>query len=173
MSKGYFTSNRGKSLDIYSFKTNSPQFFYCENQRTKQYCFSFPDDISIDIDPINLQFQWDFGDGKKETGYVVEHCFPGPGNYSVKEEIIEKKTGRVVFEKLFYDLEIREIVQPYITADEIVVAGNQVSFDALKSYLPGYAIQLYRWDFGDGITANGESVKHTFKEKGNTLSNSE
>ena len=80
MSSGYFSSDRGKSLDIYSFKTIHPQFLYCGEQRTNRYCFSFPDDISIDIDPINLQFQWSFGDGKMETGYVVEHCFPGRGN---------------------------------------------------------------------------------------------
>ena len=169
MSSGYFTSDREKSLDIYSFKTNSPQFFYCENQRTIRYCFSFPDDIGIDIDPLNLQFQWDFGDGKKETGYVVEHCFPGPGKYSVKQNIIDKKSGKVVFNKIFYYLEIRDIVQPFITAAEVVVAGSPVSFDAMKSHLPGYGILLYSWDFGDGGLANGEVVKHTFKEKGEYL----
>ena len=101
-----------------------------------------------------------------ETGYVVEHCFPGPGKYTVKENIIEKKTGTVVFNKLFYDLEVKNIVQPYITGDQFVIAGNPVNFDALKSYLPGYKVLLYTWDFGDGGIANGEVVRHAFREKG-------
>ena len=166
MNEGYFSSDRGRSVDIYQFKTLNPQFLYCENQKINQTCFSFTDDMKIDIDPINLQFQWDFGDGKKETGYVVEHCFPGPGKYKIKQDVIDKKTGKVVFNKLSYEIEIKSIKQPYISGDEVVVAGSQVSLNASKSNLPDIENISYHWEFGDGATAKGESVGHIYKTPG-------
>ncbi len=166
MNEGYFSSDRDKSVDIYRFKTINPQFFYCENQRINQTCFSFTDDMIIDIDPINLQFQWDFGDGKKEIGYVVEHCFPGPGKYKIKQDVIDKKTGKVVFNKLSYEIEIKSIEQPYITGEEVVVAGEQVNLNASKSNLPDIEKISYHWEFGDGTTAKGEAVSHSYKSAG-------
>jgi hypothetical protein len=136
MDEGFFSSDRDGSVDIYSFKTINPQFLYCESQKENRYCFNFPDDMSIDIDPVNLQFQWDFGDGTTGTGYVIEHCFPGPGKYLVKQDIVEKKTGRVVFNKLSYELEIEDITQPFIAGVDIVSSGDNVDFTASKSNLP-------------------------------------
>ncbi|MQY79760.1 MAG: PKD domain-containing protein [Bacteroidetes bacterium] len=166
MSEGFFSSNRGKSIDIYHFKTIFPQIFYCENQRTNQYCFKFSDDGSIDIDTIKLQYEWDFGDGSKATGPEVEHCFPRPGNYSVKQNIIEKRTGRTFFTKLSNDLELRDVEQPYITCPDLAVTGDSINFDGLKSNLPGYEILTYSWDFGDGEKANGGAVSHSYKGQG-------
>jgi outer membrane protein OmpA-like peptidoglycan-associated protein len=169
MKEGYFSSNRDNSIDIYKFRTNFLQLFYSENQRINQNCFQFVDDSCIDIDPVSLQFEWDFGDGKKVSGLIVTHCFPGPGKYSVKQNIIEKKSGRIVCNKLSYDLEIKLIEQPFITCDDVVVAGDPVPFDGLKSYLPGYQILEYKWDFGDGVNSKGDNVTHVFKEKGEYL----
>ena len=100
MSEGYFSSKRSKSIDIYHFKTNFPQIFYVENQKSNQYCFKFNDDRSIKIDSMNLQYEWDFGDGRKQTEHIVEHCFPGPGNYLVKQTVIERKTGKIYLFKI-------------------------------------------------------------------------
>jgi PKD repeat protein len=122
--------------------------------------------MKIDIDPINLQFQWDFGDGKKEIGYVVEHCFPGPGKYTVRQDVIDKKTGKVVFNKLSYEIEIKSIEQPYITGPEVVVAGELVNFDASKSNLTDIGKITYHWEFGDGTTAKGEMASHSYKAAG-------
>lgn len=166
MSEGFFSSNRGKSIDIYHFKTNFSQIFYSDNQRTNQYCFKFSDDGSIDIDTIKLQYEWDFGYESKATGPEVEHCFPGPGNYSVKQNIIEKRTGRTFFTKLSNDLEIRDVEQPCITCPDLAVTGDSINFDGLKSNLPGYEILTYSWDFGDGEKANGSAVSHSYKGQG-------
>ena len=135
-------------------------------QRRNSQCFSFPDDISIDIDPLNLQFQWDFGDGKQETGYVVSHCFQGSGKYSVKQNIIDKKTGRVVYNKLSLELDLKNIEQPFINADEVVSNNESVSFDAGDSYFPGKTVISYYWDFGDGEKSSGEVVNHSFTGNG-------
>jgi outer membrane protein OmpA-like peptidoglycan-associated protein len=165
-SEGYFTSSRSGSIDIYRFKAIGPLFLYCPEQRENSYCFSFPDDLSIDIDPLNLQFQWDFGDGTIETGYVVQHCFPGKGIYTIRQNIIDKKTGKFIFNKLIFELELTDSEQPFIKSVPLSPDGDSVSFDARSSYLPGENIIAYNWDFGDGEIASGELVNHRFRNTG-------
>jgi len=106
ISKGYFSSHRGSSVDIYEFKTNISQLFYCDNQRTNQYCFKFTSENKIPVDARYLQLVWSFGDGGTATGLNAEHCFKGPGKYTVRLDAVDKKTGRVFFSKLSYDLDL-------------------------------------------------------------------
>jgi outer membrane protein OmpA-like peptidoglycan-associated protein len=72
---------------------------------------------------------------------------------------------------LSYKLEIRDIEQPYINSSNIAVKGDIMEFDGLKSYLPDYKILTYSWDFGDGSRLSGESVKHSYKNKGEYIVN--
>jgi outer membrane protein OmpA-like peptidoglycan-associated protein len=166
METGYFSSEENNSIDIYQFTTNYPQIFYCKEQRINQSYFRLSDTAAIEMDTLRLQYQWDFGDGKKARGESVEHCFPGPGKYIIKQSITERETGRTVFVKLIYDLEINDIEQPFITCPDFAVKGDQVDLDAHKSYLPGYEILGYTWDLGDSTRINGDSVNHTFNEPG-------
>jgi hypothetical protein len=84
----------------------------------------------------------------------------------VRLDIIDRGSGKVFFTKLIYTLELRDYEQPYINSPDVVVAGDQVDFDGLKSFLPGYTILSYSWDFGNGSRIQGESVKYTFKQSG-------
>jgi outer membrane protein OmpA-like peptidoglycan-associated protein len=169
--EGYFSSNRKKSIDIYHFKTIHPQIFYRNTQRENQYCFLFDDNGSIVIDTGKLEYKWSLGDGKSSDKAVVNHCFKGPGNYDIKLDIIDRATGKLFFSKLSYKLEIRDIEQPYINSSDIAVKGDIIEFDGLKSYLPDYKILTYSWDFGDGSRSSGESVKHSYKNKGEYIVN--
>lgn len=166
LNEGYFSSDRDKTIDIFHFKTNSPQIFYTKVQKANNYCFIFSDGEAIVVDTLFLKYTWDFGDGKKTSGRVVNHCLPGPGIYSVKLDIIDRSTGNLFFSKLAYKLDLRDYVQPYINSPDASVPGELIDFNGLKSYLPGYKILNYLWDFGDGSRIEGESVKHAFKEKG-------
>ena len=49
--------------------------------------------------------------------------------------------------------------------------GDSIDFDGFKSYLPGYKIVNYSWDFGDSARLQGEKVRHSYKEKGEYLVN--
>ncbi|MCL0076864.1 PKD domain-containing protein [Dehalococcoidia bacterium] len=44
-----------------------------------------------------------------------------------------------------------------------IVSGEPLLFDALNSYDPDGTIVSYRWDFGDGTTAEGSAVTHRFR----------
>ena len=165
-SEGYFSSNRDKSIDIYKYKTNFHQFFYCENQETAQNCFQFIDDAGIDINPINMQYEWDFGDNEKVSGLIVNHCFPLAGSYLVKQNIIDKKTRRILLTKLSYSLDLKLIEQAVITGDSIAIVGEEIKLNGKNSYLPGYTILSYSWEIGNGINAQGDEITHVFTEKG-------
>ena len=173
MHEGYFSSNREKSIDIYHFRTNYPQVLYNSIQRKNQYCFIFADSGAIVIDPLNLKYVWDFGDGQKASGSLVSHCFPGAGKYTVKLDICEKTTEKVFFSKLIYSLELQDFKQPFINSPDILVKGETVKFDGLGSYLPGYKILRYSWDFRDGNKLSGDIVPHSFEENGEYIVNLE
>ncbi len=173
MHEGYFSSNRDKSIDIYHFKTNSPQVLYDNIQKENQHCFVLADSGSIVIDTLNLKYVWNFGDGEKATGMKVKHCFPGAGRYTVRIDIFYKKTGSLFFTKLIYNLEIQDYKQAFINSTDMVLKDDIVKFDGLSSYLPGFKITGYEWNFRDGGRAQGERVTHSFKKKGEYLVNME
>ena len=166
MNEGYFSSNRDKSVDIFHFKTDYPQVFYDIIQKENNYCLTFKDDKSILIDSLNIMYRWSFGDGKSASGATATHCFPGPGNYTVRLDFVEMGTGKLFFTKLIYNLQLLDFKQPFIESPDFALKGENISFDALKSYLPGFRILSYSWDFGDQSRAKGEKVTHSFTEKG-------
>jgi outer membrane protein OmpA-like peptidoglycan-associated protein len=164
MNEGYFSSRRGSTVDIYSFKTVVPQFLYCSEQKEARLCFRFEDDLSIDIDPLSLQFVWEYGDGKTAAGYVTDHCYSKPGKYPVKQNIVERKTGNVVFSKLAYDLDLERKSVAYINLADEPYKGVETSLTGEIS--PAFEVLSYQWEFGDGSSLSGKSVKHTYKSNG-------
>lgn len=45
-------------------------------------------------------------------------------------------------------------------------AGEKIIFNASKSYDPDGKVVSYKWNFGDGTKAEGETVSHVYKEHG-------
>jgi outer membrane protein OmpA-like peptidoglycan-associated protein len=166
MNEGYFSSNRDKSVDIYHFRTAYPQVLYNTIQKENQYCFMFSDSGALVIDPLNLKYIWDFGNEEKASGTEVSHCFPGNGKYTVKLDIYEKNTGKIFFSKLKFNLELYGFEQAFINSPDVVVKGETVKFDGLKSNFKEFKILRYSWDFRDGQRLSGEKVEHSFKESG-------
>jgi outer membrane protein OmpA-like peptidoglycan-associated protein len=173
MDEGFFSSDRDKSVDIFHFKTNVPQIFYSSIQKENQYCFMFSDSASITIDTLNLKYVWDFGDGSKASGAIVNHCFQGSGRYRVMLDIVERTTGNLFFSKLLYNLELTDYIQAFINSNDVTIKGDSIEFDGLKSYYPGNKVINFSWDFGDGTRRQGERVRHSFKEPGEYMVNLE
>lgn len=166
MNQGFFSSKRGNSVDIYQYKTNIHQLFYCEPQRVNQYCFKFSDEGKIPVDERFLRLVWDFGDGSTATGKDVEHCFKGPGKYTVKLDAIDIKSKRVFFSKLSYNLELKDIEQPVIISAASGLVGDPVNFDGMSSHFPGSEILSYTWYYGDGNRSRGERTSHAYNARG-------
>jgi outer membrane protein OmpA-like peptidoglycan-associated protein len=173
MDKGYFSTNRGSSVDIYKFKTISPQVFYRNMQKENQYCFRFDGLGSIQVDTAILIYKWSFGDDSTGYGPIVDHCFPGSGDYPIRLDIVEAKTGRLFFTKQIYSLKLRDSEQAYINSDDVAFKGEKIQFDGLKSFLPGKTILNYAWDFDDGNKSNGAKVTHSYSAVGEYIVNLE
>jgi hypothetical protein len=169
MNKGFFSSKRGGSTDIYEFKTLYPQIFYSEYQKNSQYCYRFYDDRTFGTDTLNFYFEWDFGDGYRVAGTEAQHCFKGPGIYQIRQNILERKTGKIFFTKLITDLNIKVIEQPFISSPDIETTNRTINFNALSSTIPGNKIVYCYWDFGDGNKANGITVSHSYASQGQYL----
>jgi len=164
--EGYFSSNRKRSDDIYRFVTDIHSFYNCDSLQKNYYCFLFYDEGFMEIDTLPLSYEWSFGDGVKVSGIEAEHCFPGPGHYTVELNIIDNNTGNTFFTQSSYEVEITDVIQPFITSPDALLRDQEIRFSGIKSNLPEMEITEYYWDFGDGTKMKGKEALHTFEKKG-------
>jgi outer membrane protein OmpA-like peptidoglycan-associated protein len=162
---GYFSTNRRKTDDIFSFSSAPVEFANCDSIKENNYCFTFYDEQQL-IDTIPVTYHWDFGDGIKRVGTEVKHCFPGPGKYIVKLSIIDELTGKAITKQVDYKVELSTIEQVYINSYNVGIVDKSISFDAAKTNLKGFRITDYLWNFGDGFKPGGVVMGTTFKKKG-------
>ena len=122
---------------------------------------------SSDPDGQRLTYRWDFGDGSMAEGSNVEHAYATGGNYPVTLRVddgsgspcgVAMAQGRV-----------RINTPPIASAGPNLVCCTKEAntFDASKSSDPDGDALTYRWDFGDGSTAEGATVQHAFAKFGN------
>jgi len=162
---GYFSTNRRKTDDIFSFSSVQIKFTNCDSIMENNYCFTFYDEHQL-IDTVPVIYQWDFGNGIKRMGTEVKHCFPGPGEYSVKLSIIDELTGNAIADQVDYKVKLEDIEQAYINSYNVGIVNKSISFDGAKTNLKGYRITDYLWNFGDGFKPGGPNMSKTFNRKG-------
>jgi len=164
--RGYFSSNRNNSDDIFSFSVVKDDFPESENMIENSYCFTLYDEQYQPVDKTPVIYKWDFGNGIIREGAEVQHCFPGPGNYKVKLSIIDPLTDKTILKQYDYPVELENIEQPFITSYSIGIVGNSMTFDGTKSVVSGGSIIEYFWNFGDGYRPGKQITSNTFNTKG-------
>ena len=165
-SEGYLSSSRGITDDIYQFETLIPQLFDCDTILENNYCFQFWDDEYPGIDSLPVVYEWIFSDGTNIRGLTVEHCFPGPGSYWAKLNIIDNTTSNTFFTQNSMEFELEDHVQPYITSYGAGIKNTNMEFNGLNSYLPEFSIEEFIWDYGDGSFETGAEVEHIYEKTG-------
>ena len=108
-------------------------------------------------DPIT-SFAWDFGDETRAGVVAVSHTFTRPGTYHVKLTVTTEKSGDEA------SMEIA-VTGPAASFQSPSTTEWTKGFDAGASTGP-FAIADYQWDFGDGASAHGRSVTHTYHRAG-------
>jgi hypothetical protein len=166
---GYFSTNRRKTDDIFSFSSAPVDFTSCDTVKENNYCFTFYDEKFKSLDTIQATYQWEFGDSVKHPGKEVRHCFPGPGKYVVKLSITDDLTGKLITEKAEYKVELKNIDQAYIKSTDDFKVGKPILFDGVTTDLKGSRITDYFWNFGDGFNPGGSAISKTFKKKGDYI----
>jgi len=164
--EGYFSSNRGRNDDIYHFFTRVPQLSNCDTVLENYFCFEFWDEKSIEIDTVHVSYEWEFSDGAIVEGSRIDHCFPGAGKYWAIFRIIDNTTDKTFSMQDTMKFELEDHIQPFITVSELLTVNTDITFSGLDSNLPGYSIEEYIWDFGDGGFVTGPEVTHRYENKG-------
>ncbi|RLB37471.1 MAG: hypothetical protein DRH20_07690, partial [Deltaproteobacteria bacterium] len=122
---------------------------------------------STDPEGGPLSYVWDFGDGATAEGLEVEHTYAAQGDYTVTLTVTDH-VG--LSTQVARDLSIASCQGPVavFSASGPMAEGEPVSFDGSGSYdqSPGGSVVSYAWDFGDGNTAAGAVVTHTYAAAG-------
>lgn len=108
-------------------------------------------------------YVWDFGDGSTGTGEVVTHTYAKPGTYQAVLTVVGPG-GQATGTTEITVTQAPNAPTASIRADP--VSGNiPLTVNFAASETTGQ-IDTYQWDFGDGTTAAGASVSHTFGQEG-------
>jgi hypothetical protein len=163
---GFFTTNREGSDDIYRFTSVLPTFESCSELQENNYCFTFFEEGTMDLDSTTLKYEWDLGDGTKVRGLEADHCFEGPGTYVILLNVIDTLTGEVYFNEATHEFLLEDIEQPYIIAPDSALVKQEVTFNGTESFIKEFEISDYIWNFGDGNKKTGSTVTHTYLKPG-------
>jgi PKD repeat protein len=121
---------------------------------------------SKDPNGDKLTYSWDLGDGNTANSAAVTHVYKEAGTY-VAKLVVDDGSGLPCSS---------DVDRVTITLNEPPVAdagkgasiclGSSVTLDGSASVAqPGQKLN-YTWDLGDGTTAQGATVKHTYKKGG-------
>ncbi len=134
---------------------------------------SGPGRLSVSFDTVGssdpeggaLATAWSFGDGQNGSGPAPTHGYAAPGSYVATLTVTDPIGGTGT------DTVAVSIPNSPPTASFTTLPAGPLalSADASGSSDPDGDALAYAWDFGDGHTATGAQVSHTFAAKGNYI----
>jgi gliding motility-associated-like protein len=112
---------------------------------------------------VSIITTWDFGDGKKDTGDIVQHTFTVAGAYTVNMTAIDP--GGCTF-NASKNILINGPKGSFVYTNGVVCQNNAVFFQATI-----VNADSIHWDFGDGFyaTTNTYNIYHTYQQSGNFI----
>ena len=169
INNGYFSSNREGTDDVFYFsKSIKPNFDSCKLQIVNNYNYEFKEETDYEFkDTLNMLYEWDFGDGTKKRGLVVNHYFEqGEGKYLIKLNAIQKESGIDFNTELESEFELKNIKQLYISSYDTLSTDSLSVFESSFSNIENFEIKKYYWDINDGMCYEGATFKYQFNKEG-------
>ena len=120
---------------------------------------------SYDIDGYIVSYSWNFGDESTDSGIAVSHSYEENGIYNVTLTVTDDD-GAIGSKTVTIAVKNRPPVAKISTSTTILDKEEIVTFDASESYDPDGIIVSYEWNFGDGTTATGITVSHSYPATG-------
>ncbi len=109
-------------------------------------------------------YTWDFGDNHSGTGQYVTHTYAQQGLYNVTLQTV---TANGCFDESTFPLVLMDSINPPSDCQNIINIGNILGLTAtLQGSLLNGQTASYFWDLGDGNTASGQNVTHTYAQQG-------
>ncbi|MGO4835648.1 PKD domain-containing protein, partial [Rhizobiaceae sp. 2RAB30] len=112
------------------------------------------------------QLAWKFGDGATATGDSVSHTYGRPGTFTVGVSGPMNRAGDVLSTPIARTIRVNQPPVAIIESQRKTCPGTMVDFDASDSFDPDGTLTSLTWDFGDGSTAQGAKVSHSFSKPG-------
>ncbi len=105
---------------------------------------------------------WDFGDGSRASTSFTRHAFSDAGSYRVRLTV----SNTAGSDTTVADIRVVPAVDPPIAqfsaSTSTALTGEPIDFADQSLNEP----TSFEWDFGDGISASGSTVSHTFERSG-------
>lgn len=122
---------------------------------------------SRDTDGSLTAYAWNFGDGATANGVNASHSYGQAGTYEVTLTVTDN--GGAIGRSTVL-VQISDVVKtPPVAAINGPSSGKvsePLPFDGTGSKDPDGQIVSYTWEFGDGASAGGFSVSHTYSVSG-------
>lgn len=136
-------------------------------------CVSEPSDLTVNFDASasansneNLKYTWEFGDGTSQDGIKVSHEYKQTGNYEVKLIVKDPDNLSCGTGVDFMTVRLNEGPKANAGADLVTCGGEDIVFDGSDSSQYKKGAVSAEWFFGDGQTAKGLKVNHTYNKPG-------
>ncbi len=121
---------------------------------------------ATDADGTVVLLRWQFGDGASAEGPSVNHTFLAPGRYKVTLTAVDNRgtQGRAFLNVTVLDPAGR----PQCTPRAVIQQGPEALTVAFSGdAFDDGSVVAATWEFGDGSTATGFNVTHTYTDAGN------
>ena len=134
----------------------------------------FTGEGSYDPDGDTITFLWDFGDGKTGTGMNPLHKYTATGTYTIVLKVTDAKgltqtdTSKATVSTATTPPPPKNNIIPTANAGGTYgdLVDKSIIFSGAESNDPDGSIKDYLWNFGDGSTAHGAVVSHTYHVNG-------
>jgi len=162
---GYFSSNRNGTDDVFLFQKDIPVFSNCDSLiQPEDFCYEFFEEGTFKLDTLPLMYEWDFGDGTKKRGLIVDHCFEKEGFYEVQLNIVDTILNELYFNEASYGLELESVKEVYIHNTENIIKNELHTFKVSLLNIEGYENPVYYWFVNDELLGVGEEFSYTFTD---------
>jgi PKD repeat protein len=121
---------------------------------------------SVDPDSDPLSYSWDFGDGSVGQGRQISHVFSEGGVFPVSLTVDDGTGLANSQQSTSHTIMISRPPIAVAGDDRTACAGDVILFDASASSDPDGGVLRYRWEFGDGTSADVVNPTKVFESGG-------
>ncbi|MGH6902862.1 MAG: PKD domain-containing protein [Geminicoccaceae bacterium] len=126
---------------------------------------TFDAGASTDPDGTLVEYLWDFGEGARGDGQMVQYAYRRSGTYPVTLTVRDNSGTDSNIDSDQLTVVVNEPPVAEAGEDQLV-SSSEVRFDGTGSRDPDGAIASYEWDFGDGGGGTGATPVHVYQKPG-------